>query len=35
MPLRVGWHLDIRVFLLGITRERHLKPPDPDLIGGP
>jgi hypothetical protein len=34
LPLRVGWHLAIRVFLIGITWESHLKPPGPDLIGG-
>jgi hypothetical protein len=34
MPLHVGWHLVIRVFLLAITRERCLKPPNLDLIGG-
>jgi hypothetical protein len=34
MPLCVGWHLAVRVFPPGITWERHLKPPDPDLIGG-
>jgi hypothetical protein len=33
MPLCVGWHLDIRIFPSGITRERHLKPPSLDLIG--
>jgi hypothetical protein len=26
-PLYVGWHLAIRVFPSGITREGHLKPP--------
>jgi hypothetical protein len=34
MPLRVGWHQAVRVFPPGITRERHMKPPGPDLIGG-
>jgi hypothetical protein len=34
MPLRVGWHLVVRVFLPGITRERHLKPLGSDLIRG-
>jgi hypothetical protein len=33
MPLRVGWHLAVRVFPSGITQERCLKPPDLDLIG--
>jgi hypothetical protein len=33
-PLCVGWHRAVRVLLLGITRERRLKPPGPDLIGG-
>jgi hypothetical protein len=33
-PLRVGWHRAIRVFPLGITRERRLKPHGPDLVGG-
>jgi hypothetical protein len=27
MPLRVGWHRAIWVFPLGITQERHVKPP--------
>jgi hypothetical protein len=34
MPLRVGWHLVVRVFPLGISRERRLKPPNPYLIEG-
>jgi hypothetical protein len=34
MPLRVGWHRAIRVFLPGITQERCLKPPGLDLTGG-
>jgi hypothetical protein len=34
MPLCVGWHLAVLVFLLGITQERCLKPYGPDLIGG-
>jgi hypothetical protein len=34
MPLRVGWHLVIRVFLIGITQESHLKPLDYDLLAG-
>jgi hypothetical protein len=33
MPLRVGLHLAIRIFSLGITRERRSKPPGSDLIG--
>jgi hypothetical protein len=33
MPLRVGWHLAIRVFPPGITWEKHMKSPGPDLIG--
>jgi hypothetical protein len=32
--LRVGWYLVIRVFSIGITRERRLKPPGLDLMGG-
>jgi hypothetical protein len=34
MPLRVGWHLDVRVLPIGITRERRMKPPGPDLTWG-
>jgi hypothetical protein len=34
MPLRVGWHRAVRVFPLGITRERRLKPPSSDLARG-
>jgi hypothetical protein len=34
MPLRVGWHQAIQFFSPGITRERRLKPPCPDLTGG-
>jgi hypothetical protein len=34
MPLHVGWHLAVRVFLIGITRERCSKPPGLDLMGG-
>jgi hypothetical protein len=33
-PLRVGWHLDVRVLPIGITRERRMKPPGPDLTWG-
>jgi hypothetical protein len=33
MPLHVGWHLAVRVFLLGITWESHMKPPSQDLPG--
>jgi hypothetical protein len=33
MPLCVGWHLAVRVFPLGITRERRLKLHGPYLIG--
>jgi hypothetical protein len=31
--LHVGWHLVIRVFPIGITRESHKKPPGQDLPG--
>jgi hypothetical protein len=31
--LRVSWHRAVWIFLLGITRERRLKPPGPDLTG--
>jgi hypothetical protein len=34
MSLHVGWHLVIRVFSKGITRESHLKPTGQDLPGG-
>jgi hypothetical protein len=34
MPLHVGWHLAVQVFSIGITRERRMKPPDPDLHRG-
>jgi hypothetical protein len=34
MPLRVGWHLAIWVSQPGITWERRLKPPGPDLMRG-
>jgi hypothetical protein len=34
MPLRVGWQRAVRDFLPGIAWERHVKPPDPHLIGG-
>jgi hypothetical protein len=34
MPLYVGWHRAIWVFPSGITRERCLKPPAPNLTGG-
>jgi hypothetical protein len=34
MPLCVGRHLVIRVFLIGITWEHFLKPPDLDLTRG-
>jgi hypothetical protein len=34
MPLCVHWHLAVRVFLKGITREHCLKPPDQDLLKG-
>jgi hypothetical protein len=33
-PVYVGWHQAVRVFPPGITRERWLKPPSSDLIGG-
>jgi hypothetical protein len=33
-PHHVGWHLTVRVFLIGITRESCLKHPDQDLPGG-
>jgi hypothetical protein len=33
-PLCVGWHLTIRVFQIGITRESRLKPPGQDLPKG-
>jgi hypothetical protein len=33
-PLHVGWHQVVRVFPQGITPERRLKPPGPDLTGG-
>jgi hypothetical protein len=33
MPLRVSWHIAIRIFSMGITRERRLKPPGPNLPG--
>jgi hypothetical protein len=33
-PLRVGWHLAIRVLPIGITWECRLKPPSPDLPRG-
>jgi hypothetical protein len=32
-PLHVGWHQAVRVNPPGITWERRLKPPGPDLIG--
>jgi hypothetical protein len=32
-PLCVGWHLAVWVFSLGITQEKRLKTPGPDLIG--
>jgi hypothetical protein len=31
MSLHVGWHLAVWVLLIGTTRERRMKPPDPDL----
>ena len=34
MPLCVGWHLVIRVFPIGITWERRMKLPGPDLPRG-
>jgi hypothetical protein len=34
MPLHVGWHLIVWVFLIGITHESHLKPPGRDLLRG-
>jgi hypothetical protein len=34
MSLHVGWHLVVRVFSKGITRESHLKPTGQDLPGG-
>jgi hypothetical protein len=34
MPLCMGWHQALRVFLPWITRERRMKPPGPDLTGG-
>jgi hypothetical protein len=34
MPLCVDWHRAVWVFPLGITWERYLKPPGPDLTGG-
>jgi hypothetical protein len=34
MLLRVGWHLAVRVFLIGIALESHLKPIGQDLPGG-
>jgi hypothetical protein len=34
MSLRVGWHLAVRVFSKGITRESRLKPTGQDLPGG-
>jgi hypothetical protein len=34
MPLCVDWHRAVWVFPLGITWERCLKPPGPDLTGG-
>jgi hypothetical protein len=34
MPLSVGWHLAVCVLPIGITQERHIKPPGPDLPGG-
>jgi hypothetical protein len=33
MPLHVRWHIAIRIFSMGITRERRLKPPGPNLPG--
>jgi hypothetical protein len=33
-PLHVGQHRAIRVLPLGITQERRLKPPRPDLTEG-
>jgi hypothetical protein len=32
MPLRVGWHLAVQVFPLGITQECRLKLPGLDLV---
>jgi hypothetical protein len=34
MPLCVGWHRAVWVFLPGITREKRLKPLGPDLAEG-
>jgi hypothetical protein len=34
MPLRVGCHLPVQVFLIWITQESRLKPPSQDLPGG-
>jgi hypothetical protein len=34
MPLHVGWHLAVRDFRQGITRESRLKPPGLNLIEG-
>jgi hypothetical protein len=34
MPLRVGWHLAIQIFQIGIKRESHVKPPGQDLLEG-
>jgi hypothetical protein len=34
MPLRVGWHLAVWVLSIGITSERHMKSPNPDLYRG-
>jgi hypothetical protein len=36
MPRCVGWHRAVSVFLPGITQERRLKPPSPNLaqVGG-
>jgi hypothetical protein len=33
-PLRMGWHRAVRVNPPGITRERRLKPPGLNLVGG-
>jgi hypothetical protein len=33
MPFRVDWYLAIQILSIGITRERHMKPPSPDLYG--
>jgi hypothetical protein len=34
MPLCVGWHRAVWAFLPGITREKRLKPPGPNLAEG-